>query len=1074
MAEEQGADTADSSLETNYAEKSEDVFVNGDTESEEGAKVIEYETQTSQEETNVSGQVMPRKSSFMNRDGSRKPIRKKTVSFSSMPTERKIATAQDCLSFMQKGSELIKVRSNSRQYHRTFMLNSDMTEIRWYPTSKKAHKARIPIQIIKEVRVGKNTEALKNKEIAGIYQDECAFSVIYGDEFESMDLIANTADEANIWVTGLTCLLTTSSKTVTSTPEAIEEMQQMRDAWLLEMFQDQANDPAGLLEEGEVVNLINKLNSNISPARIHQKLKEFELKKTDGSIEGWTSPRGRIHSDEFVTLFKELSTRPEIYFLLVRYASNADYLSTDDLLLFLEAEQGMQRVTKEKCLEIINKFEPSKDGKLKGHLGIDGFTDYLLSRECDIFDSDQQTVCQDMTQPLSHYFIASSHNTYLMKDQLQGPSSVEAYIRALNKGCRCVDLDCWDGPNGDPIIKHGRTLTTKITFVSVIETINKHAFDISHYPLILSIENHCSIKQQKIMVECMQSTFGDKLVSLSFDQEASDLPSPEDLHGKVIVKSKKLPLNCTLEEDYVTDEDESSEVEKKKNNKAKDSPANKQIKLGKDLSDLVMYCVSVRFQDFQVSQQHQKYWEMCSFSESVAMKLAMTCPEEFVNHNKRFLSRVYPNSLRVDSSNYNPRDLWNCGCQMVAMNYQTPGLMMDLYNGWFLKNGNCGYILKPSIMREEIAYFSANTKEVIPGVSPQILHIKVISGQHFPKPKGSGSRGDVTDPYVTIEISGIPADCAEERTKTVPHNGYCPIFDESFEFQINLPELALVRFAVLDDEFIGDEFIAQYTVPFECMQTGYRHINLLSNTGDPIENCTLFVHVAITNKRGGGKAHKRGMSVKKTKHKKEYTTPKTVGVKCIDETFKTSIPPLRECTDLREDVQVALSEFKEACGLSPIANIKQCIRLLATRVSNATEQSSLSVIIKGEYPSLEAQGNLPDVLKKALQSFVELVAECKNLMDSADTVHDKLLQCQKAGLEWHEDLENICSQAGLKGKKMSKATENFAWNVRVLKGQATLMLQAKKECQDYLRQMKEAASSSGLIKDEKQNGVEES
>ena len=33
---------------------------------------------------------------------------------------------------------------------------------------------------------------------------------------------------------------------------------------------------------------------------------------------------------------------------------------------------------------------------------------------------------------------------------------------------------------------------------------------------------------------------------------------------------------------------------------------------------------------------------------------------------------------------------------------------------------------------------------------------------------------------------------------------------------------------------------------------GYRHINILSANGDPIENCSLFVHVAITNKRGGG------------------------------------------------------------------------------------------------------------------------------------------------------------------------------------------------------------------------------
>jgi hypothetical protein len=51
------------------------------------------------------------------------------------------------------------------------------------------------------------------------------------------------------------------------------------------------------------------------------------------------------------------------------------------------------------------------------------------------------------------------------------------------------------------------------------------------------------------------------------------------------------------------------------------------------------------------------------------------------------------------------------------------------------------------------------------------LFVQIISGQNFPKPKGSAAKGDVTDPYVTIEVFGIPADCAEERTKTVPHNG---------------------------------------------------------------------------------------------------------------------------------------------------------------------------------------------------------------------------------------------------------------------------------------------------------------
>lgn len=57
-------------------------------------------------------------------------------------------SAQDCLSYMQNGSELIKVRSNSRQYHRIFTLNPDMTEIRWQPTSKKPHKARSKSHIL--------------------------------------------------------------------------------------------------------------------------------------------------------------------------------------------------------------------------------------------------------------------------------------------------------------------------------------------------------------------------------------------------------------------------------------------------------------------------------------------------------------------------------------------------------------------------------------------------------------------------------------------------------------------------------------------------------------------------------------------------------------------------------------------------------------------------------------------------------------------------------------------------------------------------------------------------------------
>ena len=66
------------------------------------------------------------------------------------------------------------------------------------------------------------------------------------------------------------------------------------------------------------------------------------------------------------------------------------------------------------------------------------------------------------------------------------------------------------------------------------------------------------------------------------------------------------------------------------------------------------------------------------------------------------------------------------------------------------------------------------------------------------------------DPYVLIELFGVPRDCADNRTRTAPNNsGGFPIFDMPFEFRLSLPSLALIRFVVLDDDYIGDEFIGE-------------------------------------------------------------------------------------------------------------------------------------------------------------------------------------------------------------------------------------------------------------------------
>ncbi|XP_078281182.1 1-phosphatidylinositol 4,5-bisphosphate phosphodiesterase eta-2-like [Rhinoraja longicauda] len=873
-----------------------------------------------------------------------------------------------CMTLMQAGTQMVKLRGSSKGLVRFYFLDEHKTCVRWRP-SRKNEKAKISIDAIREVCEGKQSEIFQRYP-DGTFDPNCCFSIYHGDHMESLDLISSNGGEARTWITGLKYLMAGISD-----EDSLSKRQRTRDQypsqWLKQTFAEADKNGDGSLSVGEVLQLMHKLNVNLPRQKVKKMFKEADTDDNQGTLD----------FEEFCAFYKMMSTRRDLYLLMLMYSNHKDQMDTDDLKRFLEVEQKMSCVTKEHCLEIIDKFEPCLENQKRGVIGIDGFTNYMRSPAGDIFNPEHYNVAQDMTQPLCNYYIASSHNTYLMGDQLMSQSRVDMYAWVLQAGCRCVEVDCWDGPDGEPIVHHGYTLTSKILFRDVIETINKYAFAKSEYPIILSVENHCSVPQQKKMAQYLCEIFGDKLdVSSVHVDSVTQLPSPESLKGKILVKGKKLSANISedAEEGEVSDEDSADEIEddcklmngdatanrkqvesvakkkldsllkeskirdredpdsftvnaipqtakvcqksdakkqkrsssavpttekstskaddgtdsgedpvtnkrhsrsfigsfskrKKKAVKIKKSSSleddeddhehqttasrsvvhstkcgrqKKTMKLSRALSDLVKYTKSVGMYD--IDSEVVCSWQVSSFSEAKTHQLLQQKPQQFLRVNQQQLSRIYPSSYRVDSSNFNPQPFWNAGCQLVALNYQSEGRVLQLNRAKFNSNGSCGYVLKPKCMTRA-GNLNSSADDLLSGLTKKQLVLRIISGQQLPKPKDSmlGDRGEIIDPFVEVEIIGLAVDCTKEQTRVVDDNGFNPMWEETLVFTLHMPELALVRFLVWDHDPIGRDFIGQRSLAFTSMMPGYRHVYL-----EGMVEASIFVHVAVNDISG--------------------------------------------------------------------------------------------------------------------------------------------------------------------------------------------------------------------------------
>ncbi|XP_041951562.1 1-phosphatidylinositol 4,5-bisphosphate phosphodiesterase beta-1-like isoform X1 [Alosa sapidissima] len=288
-----------------------------------------------------------------------------------------------------------------------------------------------------------------------------------------------------------------------------------------------------------------------------------DRKRVETALENCNLPSGRndtIPQEDFTpaifrVFLNGICPRPDLDMIFSEVgAKSRPYLTLEQLTDFINNRQRDPRLNEilypplkaEQVQALVDKYEPSTMLTQRGQISVEGFTRYLSGEENSIIPPEKLDLSEDMTLPLSHYFINSSHNTYLTAGQLAGNSSVEMYRQVLLSGCRCVELDCWKGRTAEeePIITHGFTMTTDISFKEVIEAIAESAFKTSPFPVILSFENHVdSPKQQAKMAEYCRSIFGEALLIDPLEKYPLEpgvaLPSPMDLLGKILIKNKK-------------------------------------------------------------------------------------------------------------------------------------------------------------------------------------------------------------------------------------------------------------------------------------------------------------------------------------------------------------------------------------------------------------------------------------------------------------------------------------------------------------------------------------------------------
>ncbi|GAB1286946.1 1-phosphatidylinositol 4,5-bisphosphate phosphodiesterase beta-1 [Apodemus speciosus] len=685
------------------------------------------------------------------------------------------------------------------------ILRTDPQGFFFYWTDQNKETELLDLSLVKDARCGKHAKAPKDPKLRELldvgnigHLEQRMITVVYGPDLVNishLNLVAFQEEVAKEWTNEVFSLATN-----------LLAQNMSRDAFLEKAY---TKLKLQVTPEGRI------------PLKNIYRLFSADRKRVETALEACSLPSSRNDSipqedftpDVYRIFLNNLCPRPEIDNIFSEFgAKSKPYLTVDQMMDFINLKQRDPRLNEilypplkqEQVQVLIEKYEPNSSLAKKGQMSVDGFMRYLSGEENGVVSPEKLDLNEDMSQPLSHYFINSSHNTYLTAGQLAGNSSVEMYRQVLLSGCRCVELDCWKGRTAEeePVITHGFTMTTEISFKEVIEAIAECAFKTSPFPILLSFENHVdSPKQQAKMAEYCRLIFGDALLMEPLEkyplESGVPLPSPMDLMYKILVKNKKKSHKSSegsgkkkLSEQVSNTYSDSSSVFEPS------SPGTGEADTESDDDDDDDDC------------------KKSSMDEGTAGSEAMAT-EEMSN----LVNYIQP--VKFESFEISKMDL-----------------AMQINMGMYEYNGKSGYRLKPEFMRRPDKHFDPFTEGIVDGIVANTLSVKIISGQ-FLSDKKVGT-------YVEVDMFGLPVDTRRKafKTKTSQGNAVNPVWEEEpivFK-KVVLPSLACLRIAAYEE---GGKFIGHRILPVQAIRPGYHYICLRNERNQPLMLPAVFVYIEV-------------------------------------------------------------------------------------------------------------------------------------------------------------------------------------------------------------------------------------